>query len=190
MKWLKSPYQKRKNKQIVHSFLSILVNCNINKERFLRDCQPITRLPHSVIALKFSWQFFNQWETKPKSFAPYKLDLRIISALRKLQANTARDSDWFIALFALLWLVGVITIVFDFSTLIWNPCYRGNDGVTFHVKVWPGFQSSNDAMCGLRFLVLYSTPGGFFPQVLRFSSLTKNQRLISPEMKSRASVLG
>ena len=188
MKWLKSPYQKRKNKQIVHSFLSILVNCNINKERFLSDCQPITRLPHLVIALKFSWQFFNQWETK--SFAPYKLDMRIISALRKLQANAARDSDWFIALFALLWLVGVITIVFDFSTLIWNPCYRGNDGVTFHVKVWPGFQSSNDVMCGLRFLVLYSTPGGFFPQVLRFSSLTKNQRLISPEMKSRASVLG
>ena len=190
MKWLKSPYQKRKNKQIVHSFLSILVNCNINKERFLSDCQPITRLPHSVIALKFSWQFFNQWETKPKSFAPCKLDLRIISALRKLQANAARDSDWFIALFALLWLVGVITTVFDFSTLIWNPCYRGNDGVIFHVNVWPGFQSSNDAMCGLRFLVLYSTAGGFFPQVLRFSSLIKNQRLISPEMKSRESVLG
>ena len=115
MKWLKSLYQKRKNKQIVHSFLSISVNCNINKEWFLSDCQLISRLrlPRSVIALKFSWQFFNQWETKPKSIAPYKRDLRIISALRKLQANAARDSDWFIALFALLWLVGVITIVFD-----------------------------------------------------------------------------
>ena len=58
--------------------------------------------------LKISRQFFNQWEAKPKPIAPCSRDF--FRTLSKLQV-IARNSDWFIALFASVVIIkmGVIT---------------------------------------------------------------------------------
>ena len=53
----------------------------------------------SVIGLKISRQFFNQWEANPESIMPCTRDFS--RALSKLRVN-ARNSDWLIAIFALV----------------------------------------------------------------------------------------
>ena len=78
--------------------------------------------------LKDSRQFFNQWEVKPKPIAPCTRDFSRASS--ELQV-IARNFDWFMALFVLLWLVKVITLVLVFrqsfenrstNILKWTDC--------------------------------------------------------------------
>ena len=55
------------------------------------------RFLRSLIGLKDSCQFFNEWESKPKPIAPCTRDFfRVSSELQLI----ARNCDWFIALFA------------------------------------------------------------------------------------------
>ena len=69
------------------------------------------RLLRLMIVLEDSCQFFSQWEAKPKPIAPCTLDFS--RALSKFQI-IARNCDWFIALFALSWLVGGMALVLVF----------------------------------------------------------------------------
>ena len=82
----------------------------------------ISRLPllRLVIGLKKSCQFFNQWEAKSKPIAPWTRDFS--RALSKLQV-IARNSDWFIALFAPVVIGRSNCHGFGFSTIIWKPIY-------------------------------------------------------------------
>ena len=57
----------------------------------------MTAIVTLMIGLKISRHFFNQWEAKPKQIAPCTRDFCRVSS--KLQV-IARNSDWFIALFA------------------------------------------------------------------------------------------
>ena len=74
-----------------------------------------------VIAKLSDWsKFFNQWEAKPKSIAPCTRDFSC--ALSKLLL-IARNSDWFIALFAPVVIGRSNYYGFGLSTVIWKPLY-------------------------------------------------------------------
>ena len=75
-----------------------------------------------VIGLKISRQFFNQWEEKQIPIAACTRDFS--RAMNKLQV-TARNSDWFIALFACFpALIGESDYFsIGFSRVIWKPLY-------------------------------------------------------------------
>ena len=80
------------------------------------------RLLRFVIGLKDSRQFFNQWESKPKPFAPRTRDFSRASS--ELQV-IARDCDWFMALFIPVVIGWSNCFGFRFSTVIWKPFYNG-----------------------------------------------------------------
>ena len=70
----------------------------------------VIAIKKTMIGLKDSSQFFNQWEAKPKPIAPRTRDFsRASSELQMI----ARDCDWFLAF--LLWLVAVIALVLVFQ---------------------------------------------------------------------------
>ena len=77
------------------------------------------RLLRQVIGYKISRQFFNQWETNPKPIAPCAHDY-FSRPLSRLQV-IARNSDWFIALFAPNVIGRVDYFGIGFSTAIWKP---------------------------------------------------------------------
>ena len=75
------------------------------------------RLLWLMTDLKISLHFFNQWEPKAKSIAPCTRDFS--RTLRKLQV-AARNSDWFIMLFALVMTGRSDYFGIGFSTVIWE----------------------------------------------------------------------
>ena len=75
----------------------------------------VLRLLRLVIGLKVSRQCFSQLEAKPKPIAPCTRDFS--RALSKLQV-IARNSDWFIALFAYVVIVRSNNFCFGFSTVL------------------------------------------------------------------------
>ena len=79
------------------------------------------RLLRFVIGLKHSRQFFNQWEAKPKPFAPRTRDFSRASS--ELQV-IARDCDWFMALFIPVVIGWSHCFGFGFSIVIWKPLYK------------------------------------------------------------------
>ena len=76
------------------------------------------RLLYLVISLKDLRQFFNQWESKPKSTAPCtRYFSRTLSELQVIAGNC----DWFIALPAPVVIGRSNCFGFGFSTVIWKP---------------------------------------------------------------------
>ena len=75
-----------------------------------------------MIGLKDSWQFFSQWEAKPKPkpIAPCPRDFS--RSLSKCQI-IARNCDWFIALFVPVVIGRRDNFSIGFSTVIWKPLY-------------------------------------------------------------------
>ena len=73
-----------------------------------------------MIGLKDSRQFFNQWEAKPKPFAPCT---RYFSRASSELQVIARNCDWFIALFVPVVIGRSNCFGFGFSTVIWKPLY-------------------------------------------------------------------
>ena len=76
------------------------------------------RFLRSLIGLKDSCQFFNEWESKPRPIAPCTRDFfRVSSELQLI----ARNCDWFIALSAAVVIGRSNCFGFGFSTVIWKP---------------------------------------------------------------------
>ena len=78
------------------------------------------RLLRSVIGLKDSHQFYDQWDAKPKPIAPYTHDFSRASS--ELQV-IARNCDWFMTLFVPVVIGRSNCFGFGFSTVIWKPLY-------------------------------------------------------------------
>ena len=124
----------------------------------------------SMIGLKDSRQFFNQWEEKAKPIAP--CTRHFFRALRELQV-ISRNCDWFIALFAPVVIGRSDCLGFGFSTVIWKPFYYctcarlldyffvSEQGCPYNIRVFLSGSALRDLLRGIWFFLSISTAFAF-----------------------------
>ena len=101
----------------IHGFIT-LISTHRAVFKWLSKVITWLRLLPSVIGLKDSRRFFNQWEAKPNPIAPCMHDFyRASSELQVI----VRNCDWFIVLAAPVVIGWSSCFGFGFSTVIWKP---------------------------------------------------------------------
>ena len=111
---------KAREKSRVHGAIGFGLNIVRAVFKLLSKVITWLRLLRLVIGLKDSRQFFNQWESKPKPFAPCTRDFSRASSEFQV---IPRNCDWFISLSAPVVIGRCNCFGFGFSTVFWKPRY-------------------------------------------------------------------